>query len=61
MARRKDRMIEELRQIRRKISKRLLDAERREGSCLPELRRMEREARAWWKKEAALRPRRKAK
>lgn len=56
-------MMEELRKVRRKISKRLLEAQRREGSCLPELRRMEREARLWWKKEEAARPRarRKAK
>ncbi|HLY74109.1 MAG TPA: hypothetical protein VKU80_08330 [Planctomycetota bacterium] len=54
-------MMEELRKVRREISKRLLGAEQREGSCLPELRRMEREARAWWKKDQAHRTRRKAK
>ena len=53
MARRKDRMMDEVRSIRGRISKRLLDAERREGSSVPELRRMGREASAWMSREAA--------
>jgi hypothetical protein len=44
MAGRKDPVVDELRVIRRRISKRLLDAERREGTCVPELRRMGRDA-----------------
>ena len=44
MARRKDRLIEELREIRRKISERLWEAERREGTCIYEIRRMGRNA-----------------
>lgn len=44
MAQRRDLMLEELRRIRSRISKRLLEAERREGTCLPELRKMEQEA-----------------
>lgn len=44
MAARKDLMLEELRAIRREVSKRLLNAEKRDGTCLPELIRMGREA-----------------
>jgi phosphopantetheinyl transferase (holo-ACP synthase) len=44
--------MEELREIRRRISKRLLEARRREGTFSNELRRMERQAVAWARKEA---------
>lgn len=44
--------MDEVRKIRQRMSKRLLDAERREGSCVPELRRMGREAAAWMNREA---------
>ena len=44
MARREDSVAAELRRIRRRLSERLLEAERREGTCVPELRRMGREA-----------------
>ena len=53
MARRKDRVAEEIRENRRKISRRLLEAERREGTCVPELRRMGREAMKWMRHEGA--------
>ena len=36
----------EIREIRDRMSKRLLEAERREGSCVPELRRLGRKAAA---------------
>ena len=39
--------MDEVRRIRRRMSKRLLEAERREGSCVSELRRMGREAASW--------------
>lgn len=51
MAQRRDVMLEELRAIRRGISKRLLQAERREGTSIPELRRMGRAARRWARRE----------
>ena len=44
MAQRRDPVVDEIREIRRRISKRLLEAERREGTCVPELRRMARKA-----------------
>ena len=44
MAERRDHVMDELRQIRRQISKELLEAEHRDGSFLPTLRRMERQA-----------------
>ena len=52
MARRKDPLMSEIRETRDRISKRLLEAERREGSCVPELRRMGRKAAAWAAREA---------
>lgn len=42
----KDPLMSELREIRDRMSKRLLEAERREGSCVPELRRLGRKAAA---------------
>jgi len=44
--------MDEVRRIRRRVSKRLLEAEQREGTCVPELRRMGREAAAWMNREA---------
>jgi hypothetical protein len=55
--------MEEIRRVRRRISKRLLEAERREGTCVPELRRMGREAAKAIAREAGIssgRNRRKA-
>jgi hypothetical protein len=37
--------MEELREIRRRLSERLLEAERREGTWIPEMRRLARAAR----------------
>ena len=53
MAGRKDQVVEELRAIRKRISARLLKAERKEGTCIPELRRMAREADTRMKNGAA--------
>jgi hypothetical protein len=53
MARRKDPMMQEILRIRRRMSERLLEAERREGTCVRELRRMGRDAASWMSREAA--------
>ena len=45
MARRKDPLMSDVREIRDRMSKRLLEAERREGSCVPALRRLGRKVR----------------
>jgi hypothetical protein len=58
--------MDEVRRVRNRMSKRLLDAERRDGGSVAELRRMGREAAAWMssqsgsKTPAAARRRRKA-
>jgi hypothetical protein len=52
MARRKDPLMSDVRAIRDRMSKRLLEAERREGSCVPELRRLGRKAAGWMAREA---------
>ena len=43
--------MDEIRKAKRKVSKRLLEAQKREGSFMPELARMERDARAWMRKK----------
>jgi len=43
--------MEEIRRIRGRMSERLLEAERREGTCVPELRRIGREASVWMSRE----------
>ena len=45
-------LMSDLREIRDRMSKRLLEAERREGSCIPELRRLGRKAAAGLSREA---------
>jgi hypothetical protein len=60
MARTEDVPLRNYRLARRKVNERLVKAEN-EGRLEEELRRIEREARAWWSKEEGSRTRRKAK
>jgi len=60
MARTVDVALKNYRRARRKVNDRLVKAEK-EGRLAQELRRIEREARAWWDKEDAGKVRRKAK
>ncbi len=50
MARTRDVALANYRRARRKVNERLVKAEK-EGRLQQELRRIEREARAWWSKE----------
>ena len=60
MARTQDVALKNYRRARRTVNERLVKAEK-EGRLEAELRRIEREARAWWSKEEGARSRRKAK
>ncbi|HVR85031.1 MAG TPA: hypothetical protein VMU54_12015 [Planctomycetota bacterium] len=60
MARTENVALRNYRHARRKVNERLLKAEK-EGRLDQELRRIEREAKAWWAKEEGARSRRRAK